>query len=174
MKKCVPAASGRVCALLVIAVSGAGAGFFLRKLLAGEQPRLALLGLGVFLGGTALRLLWALVSKGNWGFFYDNERVVFVLSRKDRREYRWEELPEAGITFLDPASPRAWGYFFFPVAGKGRQMAVAPGMTGREEFLATVREKGVPAPGAIPLGTKEPDVEEIFRTVFDGEFGGKK
>ena len=53
------------------------------------------------------------------------------------------------------------------------QMVVTPQMTGYKEFLAMIQRKGVPAPGAIPLGTREPNVEEVFRAVFGGEFGGK-
>ena len=173
MKRCVPAASGRVCAVLVIAACGAGSAFFLRMLFSEEGFQPPLLFMGIALAGVAAHLLWSMVSKGNWGFFYNEERIVFVLSRKDRREYCWKELPEAGVTFLYPTAFCPNGTFFFSGKRKGWQMVVTPQMTEYKEFLAMIQRKGVPAPGAIPLGTREPNVEEVFRTVFGGEFGGK-
>ena len=113
MKRCVPAASGRVCAVLVIAACGAGSAFFLRMLFSEEGFQPPLLFMGIALAGVAAHLLWSMVSKGNWGFFYNEERIVFVLSRKDRREYCWKELPEAGVTFLYPTAFCPNGTFFF-------------------------------------------------------------
>lgn len=169
MKKCLPPPSGRILEGLVIAACGAGSAFFFRMLLAEEGIQPPILFMGAALAGVAACLLWSMVSKGNWGFFYDEERIVFVLSRKDRREYRWEELPEAGVTFLYPTAFCPNGTFFFSGKRKGWQMAVVPQMTGYEEFLAMIRKKEVPAPAGIAFGETEPGAGEIFRSVFAGQ-----
>ena len=100
MKKCVPRGSDRIISYLTIAFLFGGSVFFLYKLICGGEAPLFFLAASIALGGVAIRLLYKAITMGNWGFFYDDEKIVFVLSRKDRREIRWDQLQSAKENFL--------------------------------------------------------------------------
>lgn len=106
---------------------------------------------------------------GNWGFFYDDEKIIFALSRKDRREFRWEELQNTKTNIFYPSSPAAW-YFYFQDEKKTRKIAITPHMAGYSEFVDMLKKKGFPvqSPGAFNF---DKNAEDIFHEVFGEDFG---
>ena len=59
--------------------------------------------------------------------FSFDEKIIFALSRKDHREFRWDELQNAKTNIFYPSSPAAW-YFYFQDEKKTRKIAVTPPM----------------------------------------------
>ena len=92
MKKCIPRTSDRIITVLAAIVCAIAAFFAFRELLNGGQPPVVFLAMSILFGGIAIHTIWRMIYMGNWGFFYDDEKIIFVLSHKDRREFRWEEL----------------------------------------------------------------------------------
>lgn len=158
MRKCVPRVSDRVITVLAVIVCAAAAIFAFRQLFCGEQPPVVFLSAGILFSGVAVRTLWRMSEMGGWGFFYDDEKIIFVLSRRDRREFRWNELrnaqENAKIRIFCQSFPEAW-YFYFLDKKKIRQLAAIPRMEGYDELAAMLRKKK-PLPkrqrgGALPL-----------------------
>ncbi len=166
MKKCVPRKSVRVLGAGVIVCSAAAALWAFHDLFYGDQAPAACLLMGFFFGGAALYLLYSMVSLGNWGYFYDEEKIIFVLSRKDRREFRWEQLQKAGVSY-----PGQAGYFYFQ---GGKKIGLNPQMEGYEQLIAMLRKKGLSAAQASNF--VEVDPKDVFQQIFGQQFGkgGKK
>lgn len=164
MKQCVPRKSARVLGVGVILCSAGAAVWAFCGLFSRDQSPAACLLLGLFFGGFALFMLHSMVSLGNWGYFYDEEQITFVLSRKDRRQFRWEQLQEAGVSY-----PAQAGYFYFR---DGKKMALSPQMEGYDQFIATLRQKGLTA--AQTSGGVDIDPQEIFQQFFGQQFGKEK
>ena len=168
MKKCVPRGSDRIISYLTIAFLFGGSVFFLYKLICGGEAPLFFLAASIALGGVAIRLLYKAITMGNWGFFYDDEKIVFVLSRKDRREIRWDQLQSAKENFFYFPSPGA-GCFTFP---DKKKIGISSRMTGYEEFMAAIKEKGFSA--AKPYDPNQFDDPEELKKVFNSVFGDER
>ena len=125
MKKCIPRTSDRIITVLAAIVCAIAAFFAFRELLNGGQPPVVFSAMGILLGSIAIHTIWRMIYMGNWGFFYDDEKIIFALSRKDRREFRWEELQNSKTNIVYPSSPAAW-YFYFQDEKKTRKIAVTP------------------------------------------------
>ena len=167
MKKCIPRTSDRIITVLTAIVCAIAAFFAFRELLHGGQPSVVFFAMGILLGGIAIHTIWRMIHMGNWGFFYNDEKIIFALSRKDRREFRWEELQNANIFY--PSSPAAW-YFYFQDEKKTRKIAVTPRMAGYSEFVDMLKKKRFPAqtPGTLNFNK---NAEDIFHEVFGEDFG---
>ncbi len=145
MRKCVPRTADRVITVLAVIVCAAAAILAFRQLLRGEQPPAVFLSAGILFSGVAVHTLWRMRYMGSWGFFYDDEKIIFVLSRRDRREFRWNELQNAQenakIRIFCQPFPEAW-HFYFPDKKKIRQLAAIPRMEGYDELAAMLIKKG--------------------------------
>ena len=173
MKKCVPRMSDRIIAVIAAAVCAIIAFFAFREWLYGEQSHIVFCAAGVLCAGISIHTLCRMIYMGDWGFFYNDEKIIFVLSRKDRREFRWDELQDAKADIFYPSSPAAW-YFYFRDQKKIKKIAVTPRMTGYDEFVGMLRKKGFPAqnPGTISFDSFDKETaSEIFREVFGEDFG---
>lgn len=164
MKRCGPRRSARLLGAGVMLCSAGAAVWAFYELVSGRQSPTACLLLGLFFGGFALYLLHSMVSLGNWGYFYDEETIVFVLSRKDRRQFRWEQLRENGVSY-----PAQAGYFCFR---DGKKIALSPQMDGYDQLIAMLRKKGLLAAQAAPFA--EIDPQDIFQQFFGQQFGKEK
>ena len=167
MKQCVPRKSDCIVTLLSAAALMAVATLAVRQMLRDQQTDLGCLVVAALFGAMALWLIWRSWRMAGWGFYYDEERIVFALSRSDRREYRWEELAGAGVRFV--FAPAAM-YFLF---ADGKRLNLLPRMQGYEEFFETVRRKGVPAAKGFPVGdlSDPPTAARVFTEMFGEEFG---
>lgn len=169
MKKCVPSAFDRIITILAALGCAVIAFFAFRQFLLEDRTPIMFCVVLLFVGA-AVYSLGSLWLAGNWGFFYNEEKIVFVLLRNDRREFRWEDLPWAienkKISICRQSSPEVW-YFYFPGEKKKRQLTVLPRMTGYEELIAMLRKKNVPAqePGESFVFNKE-QANEIFCQAF--------
>ena len=85
MKKCIPCTSDRIITALAAVVCAVAAFFSCRELLCGGQPPTVFFAMTLLFGGVAIHTIWHMIYMGNWGFFYDDEKIIFALSRKDRR-----------------------------------------------------------------------------------------
>ncbi|MCI8703671.1 MAG: hypothetical protein HFE60_05125 [Anaerotignum sp.] len=148
MRKCVPCASDRMITALAVIVCAAAAILAFRQLLCGEQPPAVFLSVGILFSGVAVRTLWQMSHVGSRGFFYDDEKIIFALSRRDRREFLWDELrnaqENAKIRIFCQSFPEAW-YFYFPDKKKIRQLAAIPRMEGYDGLASMLRKKEIPA-----------------------------
>ena len=170
MKKCVLPVTFRMVVALTILFCGAGAVFSFREFICGHEPPLVFFVMGVFLGGISLYQLYRMISKGGWGFFYDEEKIIFVLSRNDRREFRWEELKalQTGLAYPTPAAPSVSFYVPDPSGKKKRKrISITPHMEGCGELAATLRRKGFPA--AAPFDAAALDMKKVYHDIFDGQ-----
>ena len=169
MKKCIPRASDRIITVLAAVVCAVAAFFACRELLCGGQPSAVFFAMTLLFGGVAIYTIWRMIYMGNWGFFYDDEKIIFALSRKDHREFRWDELQNAKTNIFYPSSPAAW-YFYFQDEKKTRKIAITPHMAGYSEFVDMLKKKGFPAqsPGAFNF---DKNAEDIFHEVFGEDFG---
>lgn len=170
MKKCVPRTSDRIISVLAAVVCAIVAFFAFRELLCGNQPPVVFLGISILSGGVAIHTIWRMIYMGNWGFFYNDEKIIFVLSGKDRREFRWDELRNAKANIFYPSSPAAW-YFYFQDEKKIKKIAVTPRMTGYHEFVETLREKGFSAQNPGFAQFDQEAVGQIFHEMFGEDFG---
>ena len=170
MKKCIPCTFDRIITVLAAIVCAIAAFFAFRELLNGGQPPVVFSAMGILLGSIAIHTIWRMIYMGNWGFFYDDEKIIFALSRKERREFRWEELQNAKTNIFYPSSPTAW-YFYFQDEKKTRKIAVTPRMAGYNEFVDMLKKKGFPAqsPGAFDFDKIA--AKDIFYEVFGEDFG---
>ena len=107
MKKCIPRTSDRIITVLAAIVCAIAAFLAFRELLHGGQSPVVFFAMGILLGGIAIHIIWRMIYVGNWGFFYDDEKIIFALSRKDRWEFRWEELQNSKTNIVYPSSPAA-------------------------------------------------------------------
>ena len=170
MKKCVPRTSDRVISVLAAIVCAIIAFFAFRELLYGNQPPLVFLGISILSGSAAIHTIWRTIYMGNWGFFYNDEKIIFVLSSKDRREFRWDELKNGEPNIFYPSSPASW-YFYFHDEKKIKKIAVTPHMAGYDEFVEMLKKKGFPAqrPGAVNFDKIV--TKDIFNEIFGEDFG---
>ena len=143
MKKCIPRTSDRIITVLAAIVCAIAAFFAFRELLNGGQPPVVFSAMGILLGSIAIHTIWRMIYMGNWGFFYDDEKIIFALSRKDRREFRWEELQNSKTNIFYPSSPSAW-YFYFQDEKRTKKIAVTPRMAGYSEFADMLKKKDFP------------------------------
>lgn len=100
----------------------------------------------VFMGGIVLYFAYCVFWKGPGCVLYNEEMVVFVLNRRDRRSYRWEDLRPGGVTVRNLGELEAGavlllaGWVFeFP---DGRRMPVRAVLKGYREFEALLARKG--------------------------------
>lgn len=170
MKKCVPRTSDRIITVLAAIVCAIMAVFAFREMFYGEQPHIVFLAAGILCGGISIHTIWKMIYMGNWGFFYNDEKIIFVLSHKDSREFRWDELQNGEANIFYPSSPAAW-YFYFHDKKKIKKIAVTPRMAGYHEFVEMLRKKGFPAqsPGAVNFDKKA--ANDIFQEFFGEDFG---
>lgn len=102
--------------------------------------------LGVLLfGAFVVYYAYAVFYKGTGCILYNEEMVVFVFNRRERRSYRWQDLGPGGVTVrrlgdIEPAAVLLLeGYFFeFP---DGRRMPVRAVLKGYREFVELLRRK---------------------------------
>lgn len=167
MKKCIPRTSDRIITVLTAIVCAVIAVFAFRELLYKDQSPVVFFTISVLFGGITVYIVWSMIHMGNWGFFYNDEKIIFALSRKDRREFRWDELQNAKASLFYPSSPSAW-YFYFQ---DGKKIAVTPRMKGYSEFVEMLKKKGFPtqSPGFCQFDKNV--AGEIFREMFGEDFG---
>ena len=81
-------------------------------------------------------------------FAYDEEMVVFVLNRRERRSYRWRDLGPSGVAVhslreIEPGGAvfllDGW-YFSFP---DGRRLPIRAILPGYGEFVDLLAKKGL-------------------------------
>lgn len=104
--------------------------------------------LGVLLfGAFVVYYAYAVFYRGTGCILYNEDMVVFVLNRRERRSYRWQDLRTAGVMLrrlgdIEPAAVLLLeGYFFeFP---DGRRMPVRAVLKGYREFVDTLARKGL-------------------------------
>ena len=165
MKKCIPCTLDRIITVLAAIVCAIAAFFAFRELLIGGQPPVVFFTMSILLGGIAIHMIWRIIYMGNWGFFYDDEKIIFALSHKDRREFRWEELQNSKTNIVYPLSPAAW-YFYFQDEKKTRKIAVTPRMAGYNEFVDMLKKKGFPAQSPGALNFDKNAAKDIFHEDF--------
>ena len=170
MKKCIPCTFDRIITVLAAIVCAIAAFFAFRELLNGGQPPVVFSAIVILLGSIAIHTIWRMIYMGNWGFFYDDEKIIFALSRKERREFRWEELQNAKTNIFYPSSPTAW-YFYFQDEKKTRKIAVTPRMAGYNEFVDMLKKKGFPAQSPGAFNFDKIAAKDIFHEVFGEDFG---
>jgi hypothetical protein len=170
MKKCIPRTSDRIITVLAAVVCAVAAFFACRELLCGGQPPAVFFAMTLLFGGVAIHTIWRMIYMGNWGFFYDDEKIIFALSRKDHREFRWDELQNAKTNIFYPSSPAAW-YFYFQDEKKTKKIAVTPRLAGYNEFVDMLRKKGFPAQSPSALNFDKNTAKDIFHEVFGEDFG---
>lgn len=103
-------------------------------------------GLGVLLfGAFVVYYAYAVFYLGTGCILYNEEMVVFVLNRRDRRSYRWQDLGPGGVTVrnlgdIEPAAVLLLeGYFFeFP---DGKRIPVRAVLKGYREFVELLERK---------------------------------
>ena len=103
--------------------------------------------LGVLLlGGFSVYYAYCVFWKGPGCVLYNEEMAVFVLNRRDRRSYRWEDLRSGGVTVRNLGELEAGavlllsGWVFeFP---DGKRMPVRAVLQGYREFEDLLARKG--------------------------------
>ena len=170
MKKCIPRTSDRIITVLAAVVCAVVAFFACRELLCGGQPPAVFFAMTLLFGGVAIHTIWRMIYMGNWGFFYDDEKIIFALSRKDHCEFRWDELQNAKTNIFYPSSPTAW-YFYFQDEKKTKKIAVTPRLAGYNEFVDMLRKKGFPAQSPGTFNFDKNAAKDIFHEVFGEDFG---
>lgn len=170
MKKCVPCIRDRIFAVLVIVFCAAIAVIVFRQAISKEELTLPALAVVLLFGGVSIYMLWSMICTGNWGFFYNEEKIIFVLSRKDRLEFRWEDLSwaqeNAKLSIFYQPSPEAWN-FCFPGKRRIRQISAVPSLSGYEELAEMFRKKEVQALGtAGHVDFDKEMADEIFKKAF--------
>ena len=104
---------------------------------------------------------------------YDDKKIIFILSKTDHREYRWEELKDVPITFSDECvyftktkviEKRLFGGVMSHTKN-GFNMKIIPTMDGYYELIKTINQKGAPI-------YKSP-MEDKFKDFFDDFFSRK-
>lgn len=90
---------------------------------------------------------WRTFYLGTGHLLYDEEMVVFVFSRRERRSLRWRDLASYGVTVRDlgeiepPVIPLLWGFFFqFP---DGKRFPVRRMYQGYGDLGALLERKGL-------------------------------
>lgn len=166
MKKCALPPTYRIVTLLVIVLMAAASVFPLRAAQDPDQSPAACLIIGGGLLALALYLLLRTISQWGRGVSYDDQRIVFVLNRKDRREYRWEQIPTAGVTL---AYPPFVPFFRFP---DGKKLPLNPRMTGYIQLIADLRKRNFPAAATIQVNDFR-DIPQFFSETFGQQFGGE-
>lgn len=97
-----------------------------------SQNRIALF-LGGAMGGVLFAsLLYRAFVMGVWGVCYDNYEITFMLTKKDRRTYRWSELDKSGISLTPDFC------FHFP---DKKTMGINPAMTNYHDFKQTLQQQ---------------------------------
>ena len=143
MKKCGTSTLDMLLSVLASLVCGGIALFAFRKWLY-EGSVIILYEVALF-GGAALYGFWHIGSRG---FFYDEEKIVFALSRNDHREFRWEELQGAKekgkIDICYQSLSGVWD-FYFPGKRNIKQLSATKRMAGYDELIAMLKKKNVPA-----------------------------
>lgn len=162
MKKCAPSPFDRLLSVFAIAACALAAFWAFFQLFVEGQSLIACLIMGLLFGGAALYLLRSGIMTRGWGYFYDEEKIIFVLSRKNRREFRWERLKGA-------AYPAQAGYFYFQ---DGKKIALNPRMKGYEQLIAMFQKKGLSAAPAANFAHIDP--KDIFHQMFGEQFGNNK
>ena len=170
MKKCIPRTSDRIITVLAAVVCAVAAFFACRELLCGGRSPAVFFAMTLLFGGVAIHTIWRMIYMGNWGFFYDDEKIIFALSRKDHREFRWDELQNAKTNIFYPSSPAAW-YFYFQDEKKTKKIAVTPRLAGYNEFVDMLRKKGFPAQSPSAFNFDTITAKDIFHEVFGEDFG---
>lgn len=160
MKKCAPSPFDRLLSLFAIAACALAAFWAFFQLFVGG-PLMACLIMGLLFGASALYLLRSAIMMSGWGYFYDEEKIIFVLSRKERREFRWEQLKGLGAAY-----PAQVGYFYFQ---DGKKIALNPRMKGYEQLIAMFQKQGLSAASAANFAQVDP--KDIFHQMFGEEFG---
>lgn len=165
MKKCVQSTSNRV--LTIAAAIGCGV-IALSILPVARYEHAALFPFALF-AGVCIHTLWKTFYKGTCGFFYDEEKAIFALSRQERWEFRWEELPsekEKGkLDICYQSSTGVWNFYFLE-KGKIKQLIATRRMAGYDAFIAMLKKKNAPAheaDGRIVFDKEWAD--QVFREV---------
>lgn len=185
MKKCVASVWLRLLTALAAMVCGGMAVFIWRI---GEGEGLSVLFLVALFGGVCIRGFWNVYALGGRGFLFDEEKIVLALSRKDHREFRWDELRQLqekgkiGIYFKQVASwlvPETV-HFCFADQKKIRELAATPRMTEYDAFVAMLKKKGIQIYGYDGGRAAEKEAinqlyQETFgRDLFQKDKDGKK
>ncbi len=105
--------------------------------------------LGVpFFGAFVVYFAFHIFFMGTGCILYDEEMVVFVLNRRERRSYRWRDLRPGGVTVrslreIEPGGAvfllDGW-YFTF---SDGRRFPVRAILPGYREFVNLLAKKGL-------------------------------
>lgn len=171
MKKCIARTSDRILPIPGAFVCAAVAFFSLRDYLYGAET--AALLVGIFASCITVYVPFRMYAISGRGFYYDEEKIIFALSRKDRLEFRWKDLQSAmeasSLDITRQHFPEIWNFYFLK-NGKIQQLSAMPRMAGYEELLAMLKKKEVPfheADRHVVYDKKWAD--EIFRQV-----GGSK
>ena len=182
MKKCVSPTFDRIIAALAAIVCAIIAFSAFREFAYGNQSSIMVLAVVLLFGGGSVRTLYHAICAGNRGVFYDDEKVNFAFSRKDCREFRWDELKDAvengeicisyQSTTKIKSVPAIWN-FYFPDKKKIKQFVVMPRMAGYDELIAMLNEKEVPAEKAEPgdIVYNKEQLNKIYHEVFGENLG---
>lgn len=165
MKKCVQSTFDRV--LIIVAAIGCGV-IALSILPVARYEYIALFPFVLF-AGVCIHTLWGMFYKGTCSFFYDEEKVIFALSRQERWEFRWEELSSARengkIDICYHSLTGVWD-FYFPKRGKIKHLIATRRMAGYDEFIAMLKKKKAPAHEADGRVIYDKEwADKIFREV---------
>lgn len=183
MKKCGAPMSDRIIATLAAIVCAIIAVLAFREFVYGNQSSILVLAVVILFGGGSIRTLYYTICTGNRGIFYDDEKIIFAFSHKDRREFRWVELKDAVknetlvISYQSAleikSAPAIWN-FYFPKKKKIKQFVVMPRMAGYDELVAMLKKKEVPAKKAEPgdIVYDKERLKGIYNEIF-GENSGK-
>ena len=170
MKKCVPRTSNRIITILAAIVCVIVAFTAFREAIRIEQPPAIFWVAGILFSGIFLHTIWGMYHLGNWGFFYDEEKIVFVRSRKDRWELRWDKMKEetekGQIEIYYQSASGIWN-FYFREEGKIKQISALPRMAGYDGLIAMLREKEIPVQEAKEgFVCDEEKVDEAYYKAF--------
>ena len=113
----------------------------------GRERLIYYLGVPLF-GAFVVYFAFHIFFMGTGCILYDEEMVVFVLNRRERRSYRWRDLRPGGVTVrslreIEPGGAvfllDGW-YFTFP---DGRRFPVRAILPGYGEFVDLLAKKGL-------------------------------
>lgn len=166
MRRVGPGRLSMVIIWLVCLLFAACGGLAIWELLAGETALWEALASAVLFWGIAGLLACRIIYRGRACLLYDETMAVFVLSRRDRRSCRWEDLDKYGITLHGLGAqksglPGMSGLFFaFP---DGKQIVIMQLHWGYQAFVQLLCKKRLVRPSKT---SGAPDFTDVYDSIF--------